>query len=98
MIDAIQRGYYLRAMNPSDNSTLIQLAVELELDRERFAGDLVSPEVQQELERNFALRREIKVYSFPSLVLKRDDDIFPVPLDYHSTEPALTFINAIIQS
>jgi putative protein-disulfide isomerase len=92
MIDAIQRAYYLRAMNPSDNSTLIELAAELGLDAERFAGDLVGAGVQRELEQNFALRRELKVFSFPSLVLKLDSDIFPVPLDYHSIEPALAFV------
>jgi putative protein-disulfide isomerase len=31
MIDAIQRAYYLRAMNPSNTSTLVQLAIELGL-------------------------------------------------------------------
>ena len=92
MIDAIQRAYYLRAMNPSDNSTLIELAAELGLDLERFSQDLVSARVQGELEHNFALRRELNVYSFPSLVLKLDNDIFPVPLDYHSIEPALEFV------
>jgi putative protein-disulfide isomerase len=94
MIDAIQRAYYLRAMNPSDNSTLVELAAELGLDRTRFAVDLVSVDVQHELERNFALRREIEVFSFPSLVLQVGGENFPVPLDYHSGDSALGFIRS----
>ncbi|MEH6582582.1 MAG: DsbA family protein, partial [Halioglobus sp.] len=41
MIDAIQQAYYLRAMNPSDNSTLIALASELGLDVTQFSEDLL---------------------------------------------------------
>ena len=47
MIDAIQQAYYLRAMNPSDNSTLINLAEELGLNRHQFAADLRSPETSR---------------------------------------------------
>ena len=46
MIDAIQRAYYLRAMNPSDLETLEALAEELGLDAERFAAEIRSAEHQ----------------------------------------------------
>ena len=93
MIDAIQHAYYLRAMNPSDNSTLIKLAGELGLDQKRFARDLTGPDIEAELEENFALRRSIGVYSFPSLVLARDNTLIPVPIDYRSWKPTLAIIN-----
>ena len=42
MVDAIQRAYYLRALNPSDIAVLAQLAAELSLDAVRFEADLLS--------------------------------------------------------
>ena len=42
MIFAIQRAYYLRAMNPSDLETLEALADELDLNRALFQSDLRS--------------------------------------------------------
>jgi putative protein-disulfide isomerase len=92
MIDAIQHAYYLRAMNPSDDSTLIELAGELELDQNRFAADLRSPGTQQALEREFSLRRKLGVRAFPSLVLKQGEKLVPVIIDYRSHETALAEI------
>ena len=96
MIDAIQCAYYLRAMNPSDNSTLITLAGELGLDEKRFSADLISAEIQAELERHFALRREIGVYNFPSLVLAQGAVLSSIPIDYRSHRPGLDAINALL--
>ena len=92
MIDAIQHAYYLRAMNPSDNPTLIQLAGELGLDVQRFSGDLVSMEIEEALEENFTLRRTLGVRGFPSLVLAQGEDLFPIDVDYQSH---LTMLEAI---
>jgi putative protein-disulfide isomerase len=78
MIDAIQRAYYLRAMNPANNSTLVTLAEELGLDVKRFSQDLKSPQTQAALEQDFASRRGIGVYSFPSLVLSHGDELIPI--------------------
>ena len=96
MIDAIQHAYYLRAMNPSDNSTLIALAEELGLDKSRFATDLTSPQIQTALEENFALRRKIGVYSFPSLVLAQGEVFLPVAVDYQSYQTSLAAITAAL--
>jgi putative protein-disulfide isomerase len=97
MIDAIQHAYYLRAMNPSDNSTLITLAVELGLNEKQFSEDLTSPEIQAALEQNFALRRKIGVYSFPSLVLVRGEVFLPIELDYQSYQTSLDAITIALE-
>ena len=94
MINAIQHAYYLRAMNPSDASTLIALAKDIGLDVQRFADDLASGGIQRELERHFALRRSIDVYSFPSLVLQIGQESYPVPLDYQDHQISAEFIAA----
>jgi putative protein-disulfide isomerase len=92
MIDAIQHAYYLRAMNPSDNSTLIALAVELELDVQQFSDDLVSVETEGELEKSFVLRRKLGVNSFPSLVLTVGNAVHPIKINYGSHLPMLETI------
>ena len=94
MINAIQHAYYLRAMNPSDVSTLIALAKDIGLDAQRFTDDLASDGIQRELERQFALRRSIDVYSFPSLVLQIGQESYPVPLDYQDHQISAEFIAA----
>lgn len=89
MIDAIQRCYYLRALNPSDTSILVQLAVELALDITLFERDLHSAETQKELERQLNLARTLPINGFPSLVLAVGDQLLPIKRDYHQIEGML---------
>lgn len=70
MIFAIQRAYFLRALNPSDTETHLQLAAELGLDVEQFDKDLKSDEVQQELMRQIQLGLDLGHRGFPSLILE----------------------------
>ena len=92
MIEAIQKAYYLRAMNPSELETLVDLAVELELDRPRFAADLVSAKTEAELQRHFSLRRRLNVRSFPSLVLEQDGTCYAIRHDYQGFATSLNDI------
>lgn len=92
MILAIQHAYYLRAMNPSDDSTLIQLAQELGLDAERFAADLNSEETRQRFGQQMQLARSMPINGFPSLVLQTQNGQQPIPLDYNSADNMLAAI------
>ena len=92
MIEAIQQAYYLRAMNPSDNSVLIALAGELELNEAQFSRDITSAEIQRELEENFSLRRRIHVNSFPSLVLEVANELTTIEVGYLDHRPTLESI------
>ena len=73
MIDAIQRAYYLEARNPSDRSTLIELAQAMRLNTEQFARNLDHPETQAELDRQIALTKAYEVRGFPTLVLETSE-------------------------
>lgn len=78
MIAAIQQGYYLRALNPSDKGILAQLFNELanadsNLNVHQFMEDLNSSEVQTELMRQIQLSRMLTNQGFPSLVLEKKD-------------------------
>jgi len=92
MINAIQRAYYLRAMNPSEPETLVQLAGELGMDKDTFRLALISEDTEKEFKRVVWRARRLGVWSFPSLVLKTDDSISPVTLDYQDHRVSLQAI------
>lgn len=98
MIFAIQQAYYLRAMNPSDEDTLLQLADELELDFDRFAIDLNSDEVQAQLLYEVALARKLNVQGFPSWVLQYAGNHTRILVDYQSAHVTLAAISAVLKS
>ena len=89
MTKAIQRAYYLQARNPSDESTLVELAGELELDTAVFADDLRSESVDKEFEHEREQALALGADSYPSLVLVDGDRHHPIPIDYHDSRPML---------
>ena len=98
MIDAIQQGYYLRALNPSNVDVLIGLARELsqqqslELDIDQFINDLSSAETEQELARQNSKARQLSQQGFPSLVLEHDGIRHQISVDYSDYRQSLTDI------
>ena len=96
MIEAIQKAYYLRAMNPSEPCTLADLAADAGLNRERFARDQVSAQTETELRRQLSLRDNLKVRSFPSLVLENGSVRTAIRHDYQDFQPTLNEIHACL--
>lgn len=96
MIEAIQRAYYTRAMNPSDKDTLVQLAAELGLDSERFGADLESAQIQQALLEQIDRARSLSSDGFPSLVLEIDGTCRPIGLNYRDADAMLEQIRTLI--
>lgn len=96
MTVAIQRAYYLRAMNPSDVGTLSILAGELGLDVAGFDRDLVSPEVDETLRAEIREARELGVDGFPGLVFVTGKDRRWIPVDYTDHRPMLASVRAIV--
>ena len=92
MILAIQQAYYLRAMNPSDEDTLLQLADELDLDFDAFMHDLSSSEVDEILQQEIFFCRQQPIAGFPSLLLQVGEQIFNIQVDYHSASNTLVRI------
>ncbi len=85
----IQQGYYQQARNPSDNSTLIELATELGLNIEQFKKDLVSVSVEQILKNQIHQSRRLRMNSFPSLAVENEDRLNHIKLDYFHPEKML---------
>lgn len=82
MTAAIQQAYYQQARNPSDDQTLIDLAVETGLDSKVFIEDFYSQQVKDILQNEISFSREMFIESFPSLVLKVDDNLTTINIDY----------------
>lgn len=96
MIDAVQRAYYLRAMNPSDSETLESLAGELELNVEQFSRDIRAAEIEDELQRQVDFSRQSPIDGFPSLVMEIDGEMTTVTRDYKDPQPTLDHIGKLL--
>lgn len=96
MIDAIQRAYYLRAMNPSDVEVLSLLAQELGFNRMQFESDMVSASVAEEFDHQLKLARSLPIDGFPSLVLEVQQQFYKIPRDYHDHRTMLAAIDGLI--
>ncbi len=96
MILAIQQAYYLQARNPSDDSTLIDLAAGIGLDPGAFRARLHAPETGDQLEREILQARQMGIHSFPSLALHKADRLWPVAVDYHSADPMLESLQMML--
>ncbi|MCW9056563.1 MAG: DsbA family protein [Gammaproteobacteria bacterium] len=98
MLLAIQQAYYLNAQNPSDEKRLIQLAGELGLDKKQFESDLNSAETHKKLLAEFELRRKLKVYSFPSIVLEKNDIRTMIEIDYNHADFIIEQIHQLLDN
>jgi putative protein-disulfide isomerase len=85
MTGRIQQAYYLEARNPSDNSTLIELAKEIDLDTEQFSEQLEAVTTQEILMEEIQLSRQMQMNSFPSLAVYRSGELKHITLNY--TDP-----------
>ena len=96
MIDALQRAYYLRTLNPSDISTHILLAEELELDLIAFKKDIASAKTEEELHKQIALYRTLSANGFPSLTLQDNQTFTAIPIDYKDAGVMLNTIKRLL--
>jgi len=90
MIKRIQQAYYLEAKNPSDDSTLIELASSIGCDATLFSQALNSEATQQELSKQIHFARMLGAQGFPSLFLELESgQRAPIPFDYNDPAPTL---------
>ena len=95
MFQAIQSAYYLQARNPSDASTLIELAAEIGLDTDRFTQDLQSREVEARLQADFQTRRTLGANQFPSLLIRVGEETHWICKGYAPEEEVLAIVSSI---
>lgn len=100
MLDAIQRAYYLRALNPSNSDVLVQLVTELSqqsslsqiVNVEQFKKALNSIETQDKLNKEILLAQALTQQGFPSLVLEQNGKRYSITVDYLNYKRSLTQI------
>lgn len=93
MILAIQKAYYLRAMNPSDDDTLLQLADELGMDFDKFMHDFYSDEIKQAFQQERDFCQALQVKGFPSLRLRVAERYYEIAIDYQNAHSVLAAIS-----
>ena len=98
MINAIQEAYYLKALNPSDASTLIELAKQIGMNAKKFEEDLKSQKIEEDLQNELNFRRSLNVRSFPSLILKYKKELYPINIKYNDYESMLTQITNMTEN
>lgn len=98
MIKAIQEAYYLKAMNPSDEDIMIQLAINLDFDVKKFKESLNSEETIENFNEKLNLRRKLHLNSFPSLAIKYKKEVYPINIKYNEPEAVLKQIENITQN
>ncbi|MBL1142088.1 MAG: DsbA family protein [Proteobacteria bacterium] len=93
MIWAIQQAYYLQARNPSDVSTLCELAVEIGLDKDKFTEDIQSNETDKALKLEIKQTRQLGLNRFPGLLLDVENQQLRIETDYLNIDTMLEKIN-----
>lgn len=96
MIHAIQTTYYLRAKNPSDDNTLIELADSLGLDVDEFKSDLNSDTTNHDLHKEIEFSQQLGAQGFPSLILENKQKKWLLQIDYNDEENMLKQITEIL--
>ncbi len=98
MIFAIQHAYYEQARNPSDTSTLLQLATELGLDFKQFSSDINSEKTQKLLQQDFTIRSSLGAEHFPSLFLETEEGIKCLSAGYTDSATLLKRYFTIVEN
>ncbi len=98
ILHAIQTGYYQKARNPSLQATLEECAAEVGLDTVEFIKDLTSPAINSKLQEEIQLARSMSVFSYPSLRLKRNEELFPISIDYLDHHTMINEITNILNN
>ncbi len=95
IILAIQQAYYLQALNPSDDDTLIGCAEKIGLDAAVFKETYQSDQCNQAFMQESQFCRSIGMNSFPSIVLVRGENRFNVPIEYNHADKLLDSLRQI---
>ncbi len=98
IILAIQAAYYLDARNPSEISTLVEIATSIGLEPVRFAKDLNSSQTNAELQYQMEFGHSIGIHQFPSLVLKHHDQYTRIKINYRDPSVTVRTISKCLKS
>ncbi|MEH6396851.1 DsbA family protein [Pseudoalteromonas sp.] len=96
MLDAIQQGYYLQAQNPSDISTLVRFAQQLDIDSAAFSTLLQSAQLEQLFQQELMYVQQLPVQGFPSLVLLHNQQYYAIAVNYTDADQVIARIRSVL--
>ncbi len=76
MTQAIQQAYYLQARNPSDIKTLIELAGEIGLDKDKFSSNIKSEETESNPDKRNQTMQTVGLKSFSGFITGNKRNLF----------------------
>ncbi len=95
MLAGIQAAYYLKAKNPSDLNTLINIAKSIGLNATDFINQMNCKHLNQRLMNEISAARQLPIQGFPSLVLHHKGELIPIVLDYRDWQASFNAITSI---
>ena len=98
MLEAIQQGYYLQAQNPSDITSLVHFAQQLDIDSWEFLSLLQSAELEHEFQQELMFVQQLPVQGFPSLVLQHKQQYYAIAINYTDADQVITDIRTVLTS
>lgn len=98
MVNAIQIAYYQNAQNPSLENTLIECAIEIGIDKDKFVHALNSEQTQNTLTQHLAMTQQLHVTGFPALFyLDESNRAYPLALGFSTFNELERRFNRISQ-
>jgi len=86
MVKAIQSAYYQQAKNPSLETTLIDCAVSIGLEKNQFLETFKSEQTEYELQQHLRMAYQLQVQGFPALFyVGNDNRAHPLTLGFCQT-------------
>ncbi|MCP4433633.1 MAG: DsbA family protein [Gammaproteobacteria bacterium] len=82
MTRQIQQAYYQQARNPSDKTTLIELATEIGMDADLFTEQLTAKVTHQKLLREISTVRSMGINGFPSVIVEDENGLRRIATSY----------------
>lgn len=70
----LQHVYYTENQDLTNEEVLIKIAEKFDLNISQFKQDLHSELTKEELEKDFSFCKQLNVRSYPTLMLKKDDE------------------------
>lgn len=97
MNKAIQKAYYLDAINPSlvKNLADILISIGINEDKNKLMDEINNNQTRQELLDEISFARSLRLDSFPSLAINKNDKIYHIELDYLNTQTMIDKIKSI---
>lgn len=98
MVNAIQIAYYQKAQNPSLENTLIECAIEIGIDKDKFVHALNSEQTQKRLTQHLGMAQQLHVTGFPALFYLDDNNqAYPLALGFCTFNELAQRFNRISQ-